>query len=133
LSAYNQLAGQAADAASSALSEALFGPASMQNVRSSSPQGIARELRDMDPATLALGALLFGNVNMAVRSGGRGYGGGGVSGLLRSGGPRGLPGGPYSSLGSGISNPSLGSGTALGLPPGSPRIGPELGRVYTGP
>jgi|15BtaG_2_1085339.scaffolds.fasta_scaffold02327_2 hypothetical protein len=137
LSAYNQLAGQASDAASSALSEALFGPANMQNVRSSSPQGIARELRDMDPATLALGALLFGNVNMAnpnVRFGGGGYGGGGgVSGLLRSGGPRGLPGGPYSGLGSGISTPSLGSGTALGLPPGSPRIAYPNSRIWTGP
>lgn len=118
-----------------ALNEALFGPANMQNVRSSSPQGLARELRDMDPATLALGALLFGNVNMVVRSGGRGYGGGGggVSGLLGGGGPRGLPGGPYPGLGSGTSYPSLGSGTALGLPPGNPRIGPDLGRIYTGP
>ena len=119
----------AADAASSALSEALFGPANMQNVRNlTSAQGIARELRDMSPASIALGALLFGNVNMAVRSGGRGFGGGfgggGVSGLLGGGGPRGLPGGPYS---------SLGSGTGLGLPAGSAeRIAYPNSRIWTG-
>ena len=112
-----------------ALHEALFGPASMQNVRYlTSPQGLARELRDMGPANIALGTLLFGKSfrqgPVMTGYGGRG-GGGGDSGLLQGGGPRGLPpGGPY---------PGLGRGTGLNLPQGSSeRIAYPNSRIWTG-
>jgi len=111
-----------------ALNEALFGPANMQNVRNlTSPQGLARELRDMGPANIALGTLLFGKSfrqgPVMTGYGGRG-GGGGVSGLLGGGGSRGLSGGPY---------PGLGSGTGLGLPAGSAeRIAYPNSRIWTG-
>ena len=105
--------------AQQSVNTALFGPAHMQNVRSYSPQGIMRQVRD-DPATIALTALLYGRSygqGPIGRGCGGGGGGGGVSGLLRGG-----------------SRPGLPPGTPLGLPPGTAeRIGPDLGRIYTGP
>ena len=112
--------------AQQSVNTALFGPAHMQNVRSYSPQGIMRQVRD-DPATIALTALLYGRSygQGPIGRGGGGGGGGGVSGLLGGGGSRVLPGGPYS---------GLGRGTGLNLPQGSSeRIAYPNSRIWTGP
>ena len=80
-----------------------------------------------DPSTAILTSMLFRGNNPFLRyQRPGGGGGGGISGLLRGGGSRGLPGG--------TSYPSLGSGTGIGLPAAPvERIGPDLGRIYTGP
>ena len=78
-----------------------------------------------DPSAAILTSMLFRGNNPFLRFQSPGGGGGGIAGLLRGGGPRGLPGGPYT---------SLGRGTGIGLPPAPvERIGPDLGRIYTGP